>query len=360
MTPTPQKIFISWSGAETKLIANTWAALLRHMFDFVEPFVSTAINPGERGLDQIKEALADTQFGIFVTTRANQHAAWLNFEAGAISNQASDTTAAIGKVAPCLVDFVADTDLTSPLRQFQYRTLNREGVVDILTTIAEANGVDASRVTERFDLAWDAPNTGYATRFENAIAAVAAAEETSSANTSATVAPDSGSRPAEDMFSEILAILRDLQRREASDSAQGRGRIVRRFPSPEVVVTADGTQLVHTLTGEVVVGPAPGRRLDPKSESRLARDIATVLKIYAGDNRTVGGFSGSQFGYRVSDGGQLQVAVRLPSLSSTGLKKLDKLFAVASEEAGWESIEFFPPPADLDARWHRLTVSIAE
>lgn len=333
MAPTSKKIFISWSGPETKPIANTWADLLRDMFDFVEPFVSTAINPGERGLDQIKEALADTQFGVFVTTRANQHAAWLNFEAGAISNQATDTSTAAGKVAPCLVDFVNDTDLTSPLRQFQYRTLNREGVLDILTTIAEANSVDVSRIVNRFELAWNAPDTGYNARFAAAIATVtAAAEQHNEPDQPAVPAvPAAGSRPAEDMFSEILAILRDLQRREASDSAK-----LRR------VTTHRASAAGYTIaTPRVSEKGSDARRsaakLSREGEARLVLELSEFLTLLGDDVR----FNDAEFGYRITEDDRLGVAMRFPVLPPRDHPRIRELAEKKAKTAGWDFVEVF-------------------
>lgn len=351
--PTSKKIFISWSGPETRPIANTWADLLRDMFDFVEPFVSTAISPGERGLDQIKEALADTQFGVFVTTRANQHAAWLNFEAGAISNQATDTSTAVGKVAPCLVDFVNDTDLTSPLRQFQYRTLNREGVLDILTTIAEANSVDVSRIANRFELAWNAPDTGYSTRFAAAIATVTASAEVDSnadADTAATT-PAPTSRNAEDMFSEVLAILRDLQRREASESSYlsspGRRGV-------NGLRTINRSGAIGGRMARIDIDPDggfdPRRRLDPKSEERLAADVRSLLAAYM-VTRNGSGLANAEFGYYRDGDGQINVAMKVDAMPEGGYDEIAALVAKHAVKMGWEIIKFLPPGTNFDDRW---------
>src|SRR4051794_8953617 len=99
----PPKVFISWSGAYSRAIAAAVRDWIPLLFDTVTPFMSDHdIAAGERGLTVIETELEGTQFGIIVVTEENQHAPWLNFEAGALSKIITQDRKQ--RVAPLLVD----------------------------------------------------------------------------------------------------------------------------------------------------------------------------------------------------------------------------------------------------------------
>lgn len=188
------KIFISWSGEYTERIALIWQRLVLDMFDMVEVFVSSSsIDPGARPLEQIKNELDGTSLGIVVVTPQNQDAAWLNYEAGALSRTVPE---AVTRVMPSLVGFDSPAQVTSPLKQFQSQKLNTEGVVKILQEIAKVNGIEWLRKQATFERAWSV----YEPEFEKAIRSKAQAVQTVK-------------RSSEDMVDEVLTIVRELQNR---------------------------------------------------------------------------------------------------------------------------------------------------
>ncbi|CAH0189861.1 hypothetical protein [Rhodococcoides fascians] len=192
MADEPHKVFISWSGTYTKRIALVWKQLAIEMFDTVDVFVSSSnIQAGARPLDEIKQELDGTSIGIVVTTPDNQNAAWLNFEAGALSRAVKDSTT---RVMPSLVGFDSPSQVTSPLKQYQAKMLDKEGVESILQTIASTAGVDWSRKEQTFERAWAA----FSPKFDQAIQYQS--EKTTSAK-----------RSAEDMLDEVLGIVRELR-----------------------------------------------------------------------------------------------------------------------------------------------------
>jgi hypothetical protein len=113
-----------------------------------------------------------------------------------LSKQRSPHSDETVRVAPSLVDFDREGDVTGPLGQFQAGFLNKDGIGYILTEIAKVVGVDTTAVMKRFNNAW---GTEYERRFADAKAV--GAEEPSKAH-----------RDTGDMLDEMLTILRALRR----------------------------------------------------------------------------------------------------------------------------------------------------
>ena len=113
------KIFVSWSGPQSLLVAEslkTWLPSI--LMNKVELFVSSQdIAKGDRGLSVIADELEGHNFGLVVLNRANLNSPWVNFETGAL-------TKSLGKsyVSPLLLD-ITDADLVGPLAQFQATAL---------------------------------------------------------------------------------------------------------------------------------------------------------------------------------------------------------------------------------------------
>lgn len=108
------RVFISWSGDSSKRCAEVLRDWLPFMNQAIVPFVSSQdISKGERGLDKIANKLQDCSFGIVCVTRENQHAPWINFEAGALSRELGESM-----LAPFLLD-LSIKDLSGPIAQFQ-------------------------------------------------------------------------------------------------------------------------------------------------------------------------------------------------------------------------------------------------
>jgi len=83
------KIFISWSGLESKRaakIVKSWLKETVFVEENIEPFMSeNDIPAGVDWLSAIKQQLSDCQCAIICLTPKNITAPWINFEGGAIS-----------------------------------------------------------------------------------------------------------------------------------------------------------------------------------------------------------------------------------------------------------------------------------
>jgi len=127
------KVFISWSGAQSRAIAEVLRNWLPTIVQSLEPFVSTQDIPsGGRGLNVLASELEECRFGILCLTQENKQQPWVIFEAGALS-KVIDTS----RVVPLLLD-LRISDLSGPLAQFQAVTANnREDVFSMIKDLAQ-------------------------------------------------------------------------------------------------------------------------------------------------------------------------------------------------------------------------------
>ena len=80
------KVFISWSGDQSKKIAQLFRDWLPTVIQAIEPFVSSEdIEKGARWNTDIAQELKESSFGLICVTKDNLNSQWLNFEAGALS-----------------------------------------------------------------------------------------------------------------------------------------------------------------------------------------------------------------------------------------------------------------------------------
>src|SRR5688572_24049156 len=83
---TALRVFISWSGARSKAIAEALRGWVPRVLQSVHPWMSGEdIYAGARWLAEIQAQLSQTGVGIICVTPENQHSPWLNFEGGALS-----------------------------------------------------------------------------------------------------------------------------------------------------------------------------------------------------------------------------------------------------------------------------------
>lgn len=148
------KVFISWSGEYTKRVAIILKRWLDEMFDQVETFVSDRdIEAGQRSLAIIEGQLANASVGLVLTTQSNQQSQWLNFEAGALSKEVSDSQA---RVVPILLgDLTSPAQLTGPIAQFQAKRWDRESMLDLVVSLGRLVDVTEEVVRRRFERSWE-------------------------------------------------------------------------------------------------------------------------------------------------------------------------------------------------------------
>lgn len=193
------RVFLSWSGERSKKTAEALWYWLPDVLQYINPWLSTLdISAGRRGVREITDELAETNFGIICATPENQSSNWINFEAGALAKQVEN-----GYVVPFLID-MKTTDLVSPISQFQAVIGDDRGDVQkLLSDINGASGdlaIPQERLNRAFQRSW--PD------FESKMRSV---KEITMGGSPSTAVKRSGA----DMTEEILLLSRQFDQRLA-------------------------------------------------------------------------------------------------------------------------------------------------
>jgi hypothetical protein len=147
------RIFISWSGTQSRIAAKALRAWLLDVLQAVDPWMSEIDIPaGERWGTALAQMLADSRFGIVCLTKENCTAPWILFEAGAIAKALDGA-----RVCPYLIDLMPSEIGGGPLSQFQSKRANREETYDLLRAINGTLGeraLDLSLLGCLFDGSW--------------------------------------------------------------------------------------------------------------------------------------------------------------------------------------------------------------
>jgi TIR domain len=146
------KVFISWSGEQSKAVAEELRDWLPTIVQSLELFISTQDMPiGGRGLNVLASKLEECSFGILCLTQENKQGPWIHFEAGALS-KVIDTSG----VVPLLLDLKV-SDLTGPLAQFQAVSIqDSDGVFSMIKALSEQSSppIAEGRLRRLFDAFW--------------------------------------------------------------------------------------------------------------------------------------------------------------------------------------------------------------
>jgi hypothetical protein len=153
------RIYLCWSGAESKLIAEAMKEWLPYVINSLDPWVSSQdIDAGKRWSDDLSSLLNSTHIGILCLRKSNIDKPWILFEAGALSKILDKS-----KVIPFLTD-LSPTDLKDPLGQFQAVKGSKEGVLQLLQSLnieLEKSGetsLSDERLKKSFEKWWDQLN----------------------------------------------------------------------------------------------------------------------------------------------------------------------------------------------------------
>ncbi|MGF2109286.1 hypothetical protein ACQUEE_00870 [Enterococcus casseliflavus] len=196
-------LFLSWSTDRSKKLACIFNNWVTKVIPQLEVYYSpNDIQPGERWSDSIKDGLKGNPMGIFFVVEENIVQPWLNFEAGAISNQVGNTN-----VIPLLHD-IEPSRITGPLTQFQAIAYNKDDFRRLIrlinVNITDVRQIDQSILDEIFDKWY--PD------FENQY------EKFKTENPSPEVKEVSGTLDEDGQLSEVLSILRSMERNSLNNS----------------------------------------------------------------------------------------------------------------------------------------------
>lgn len=124
------KIFISWSGQRSKVVAELVSDWIKCVIQTSQPWISTRdIDRGAIWFSEINDKLKDTSVGIVCLTQENKNKPWILFETGALAKGLTTN-----RVCTLLVD-LQPADLVDPLAQFNHTLPNKQGIWELVRTI---------------------------------------------------------------------------------------------------------------------------------------------------------------------------------------------------------------------------------
>lgn len=149
------KVFISWSGELSKLVAKELSEWLPSIIQSVEVFYSPEdIQKGENWDSRLTKELEECKYGIVCLTKENVSAPWVHFEAGALSNSLDSHTSAL------MIDVVT-SDIQGPLSRFQATKFEKKDFYQLVCGINEAseNKISEKVLNNSFEAIWDKMQT---------------------------------------------------------------------------------------------------------------------------------------------------------------------------------------------------------
>lgn len=194
-------LFLSWSTDRSKELASIFNKWVKKVIPQLDVYYSpNDIQPGERWSDSIKDGLKGNPMGIFFVVEENIVQPWLNFEAGAISNQVGNTN-----VIPLLHD-LEPSRITGPLTQFQAISYTKEDLKRLIRliniNITDVRKIDPSILDEIFEK-WYPGFEKHYDKFKQEYP-------------SPEVKEVSGTLDNDGQLSEILSILRSMERNSSN------------------------------------------------------------------------------------------------------------------------------------------------
>lgn len=121
------KVFASWSGRHSQLLAEAFRDWLPGVLQESEVFISSKdIGAGKRWSSEIGGRLSEIKFGVVFVTPESINAPWLQFEAGALSRELSNLVVPVRSG-------VSNVQLQeTPLGQFQSVEADRDGILNLV------------------------------------------------------------------------------------------------------------------------------------------------------------------------------------------------------------------------------------
>ncbi|MCI0662204.1 MAG: toll/interleukin-1 receptor domain-containing protein [Acidobacteria bacterium] len=142
------KIFISWSGPQSRAIAEALSGWLRLTIQAVAPFYSPEMEKGINWSTEIDNSLEGTRFGIVCLTPENLESRWIHYEAGALSKTGDLSKRGEARIWTFLFN-LKPSDVPPPLSRFQHTTTDKGEVFKLLKSInSHLNDVGVSPLQE--------------------------------------------------------------------------------------------------------------------------------------------------------------------------------------------------------------------
>jgi anti-anti-sigma factor len=145
------RVFISWSGKESRLIAGGLTTFLQKTLPALSIWMSEKdIPPGGLWKSHLHQRIADADFGIVCVTSTNTTAPWLIYELGCLAMRVP-----ANQLVPVLWG-IESADLPEPINSFQAIIGHRQGIQELVAALQRASRepVDSESLAKQFDSNW--------------------------------------------------------------------------------------------------------------------------------------------------------------------------------------------------------------
>lgn len=145
------RVFVSWSGALSKKVAQELKKWLPCIIQSIDVFYSPEdIEKGENWDSKISAELSECNYGIVCLTSENTNAPWINFEAGAIAKTLES------RVSALMID-IKTSEIQGPLKRYQATKLEKEDMWQLISDINKVTETPLSSdvLESTFNAIWD-------------------------------------------------------------------------------------------------------------------------------------------------------------------------------------------------------------
>jgi hypothetical protein len=204
------KVFLSWSGARSRVVAEFLRDWISCVLQGTRPWVSTRdLDRGSLWFGEINDQLKDTTVGVICLTQENKTRPWILFEAGALTKGLSTS-----RICTFLID-LQPKDIEDPLAQFNHTFPVRESMKGLIETLN--NNLGQSALDHRilmivFDTYWP--------QFESEFSRILKDTEAAS---------EAKPREDSDILGEILTNTRQLTNRVSRLEKSDTGKNARQY-----------------------------------------------------------------------------------------------------------------------------------
>ena len=146
------KVFISWSGNRSRLIAEEVKAFLNRTIPEIIAWISDDnLHKGEVWSKDIINALSEHSVGLFCLTPENVNSSWMHFEAGALSKSCEDAL-----ICPLLYGLLP-SDVDGPLSVYQATEFDKDDMWKLITALNDRMGRkqhDPASLEQKYEELW--------------------------------------------------------------------------------------------------------------------------------------------------------------------------------------------------------------
>lgn len=144
------RIFVSWSGALSKQVAQILRTWLPRIIQSIEVFYSPEdIEKGENWDSKLSQELSSCDYGIICLTSENTSAPWIHFEAGALAKSLES------HVSTLLIN-INPSDIKGPLSRYQATRLEKDDFTQLIISINKTTETPLSNdiILPLLDMVW--------------------------------------------------------------------------------------------------------------------------------------------------------------------------------------------------------------